>query len=164
MQVGPAQENAALRPHMRYGPGLILQPSDGTGWTMGVVIGEVARKLGYRPGMACAVIGNPPGLTFGLPSGATAAADLILAFATDRATLRAIAPRALNLYGIGARLWFAYPKKTGPVRSDLDRDHGWDPVTSEGLLPVTQIALDDTWSALRFRWRDEIRTITRKGA
>src|SRR5690349_14884951 len=52
---------------------------------MGVVIGEVARKLGYRPGMACAVIGNPPGLTYGLPSGATAAAELILAFAQDRA-------------------------------------------------------------------------------
>ena len=131
---------------------------------MSVVIGEVARKLGYRPGMACAVIGNPAGLTYGLPSGATAAADLILAFAQDRATLRSIAPRALNLYGIGARLWFAYPKKTGPVRSDLDRDHGWDPVTSEGLLPVTQIALDDTWSALRFRFREEIPKLMRAGA
>lgn len=131
---------------------------------MGVVIGEVARKLGYQPGMACAVIGNPPGLTFGLPSGATAAADLILAFTADKATLRSIAPRALNLYGIGARLWFAYPKKSGPVRSDLDRDHGWDPVTSEGLLPVTQIALDDTWSALRFRFREEIPKVMRAGA
>ena len=129
---------------------------------MGVVIGEVARRLGYRPGMACAVIGNPPGMTFGLPSGATAAADLILAFAADRATLRAVAPRALNLYGIGARLWFAYPKKTGPVRSDLDRDHGWEPLTQAGLLPVTQVALDATWSALRFRLREEIPTLTRK--
>jgi hypothetical protein len=131
---------------------------------MGVVIGEVARKLGYRPGMACAVLGAPQGMTFGLPNGATAAADLILAFAADKAALRAIAPRALNLYGIGARLWLAYPKKTGPVRSDLDRDHGWDPLTSEGLLPVTQVALDDTWSALRFRFREEIPKVMRAGA
>jgi hypothetical protein len=131
---------------------------------MGVVIGEVAHKLGYRPGMACAVLGAPQGMSFGLPNGATAAADLILAFAADKASLRAIAPRALNLYGIGARLWFAYPKKTGPIRSDLDRDHGWDPVTTEGLLPVTQVALDDTWSALRFRFREEIPKLMRAGA
>jgi hypothetical protein len=32
------------------------------------------------------------------------------------------------------------------------------------LLPVTQVALDDTWSALRFRFRDEIRKLTRKKA
>jgi hypothetical protein len=37
-------------------------------------------------------------------------------------------------------------------------------VTSEGLLPVTQIALDDTWSALRFRFREEIPKLMRAGA
>ncbi len=113
--------------------------------------------------MSAAVMGAPNGFDLGIPTGATAAADLILAFATDKAALRAIAPRALNLYGIGARLWFAYPKKTGPIRSDLDRDHGWDPVTSEGLLPVTQVALDETWSALRFRFREEIPKLMRAG-
>jgi len=72
------------------------------------------------------------------------------------------AARALDLYGVGGRLWFAYPKKTGPVRTDLDRDHGWEPLTQAGLLPVTQVPLDATWSALRFRLREEIPTLTRK--
>ena len=37
-------------------------------------------------------------------------------------------------------------------------------LTTEGLLPVTQVALDDTWSALRFRFREEIPKIMRAGA
>jgi hypothetical protein len=30
------------------------------------------------------------------------------------------------------------------------------------LLPVTQVAIDETWSALRFRRRREIAKLTRK--
>ena len=46
-------------------------------------------------------------------------------------------------------VWFAYPKGG---RSDLSRDSLW-PIVSErtGMRPITQVALDDTWSALRFR-------------
>ena len=32
-----------------------------------------------------------------------------------------------------------------------------------GLVAVTQVAIDDTWSALRFRYRDEVAKLTRKG-
>ncbi|WPB84495.1 hypothetical protein [Sediminicoccus rosea] len=112
--------------------------------------------------MVCAVLEPPPGLKHGLPATSASEPELILAFAPDRAALSRVAARALDLYGVGGRLWFAYPKKTGPVRSDLDRDHGWEPLTQAGLLPVTQVALDATWSALRFRLREEIPTLTRK--
>ncbi len=112
--------------------------------------------------MVCAVLEPPPGLKHGLPATSASEPELILAFAPDRASLSRVAARALDLYGVGGRLWFAYPKKTGPVRSDLDRDHGWEPLTQAGLLPVTQVALDATWSALRFRLREEIPTLTRK--
>jgi hypothetical protein len=112
--------------------------------------------------MVCAVIDPPAGFKHGLPATNASEPELILAFASDRATLARVAARALDLYGVGGRLWFAYPKKTGPVRSDLDRDHGWEPLTQAGLLPVTQVALDHIWSALRFRLREEIPTLTRK--
>ena len=51
--------------------------------------------------------------------------------------------------GHPAYVWFAYPKGG---RSDLNRDSLW-PLVAErtGMRPITQIALDDTWSALRFR-------------
>ena len=48
-------------------------------------------------------------------------------------------------------LWVAYPKKTSALASDLDRDHGWEPMTAAGFDPVSQVAIDDTWSALRWK-------------
>ena len=68
----------------------------------------------------------------------------------------------LPSYGRGGRLWFAYPKKSGARASDISRDTGWAPLLEAGLLPVTQVALDADWSALRFRFRDEVPTLTRK--
>ncbi len=123
---------------------------------------SIPRKLGFKPGMVCAVIEPPSGFKHGLVASSASEPELILAFAADRASLQRVAARALDLYGVGGRLWFAYPKKGGPVRSDLDRDHGWEPLTQAGLLPVTQVALDRVWSALRFRLREEIPTLTRK--
>ncbi|MCS6891559.1 MAG: hypothetical protein NZN45_08075 [Rhodovarius sp.] len=123
---------------------------------------DIPRKLGYKPGMVCAVIEPPAGFRHGLPVSNASEPELILAFALDRASLGRVAARALDLYGVGGRLWFAYPKKTGPLRTDLDRDHGWEPLTQAGFLPVAQIALDATWSALRFRLREEVPTLMRK--
>jgi len=123
---------------------------------------SIAKKLGFKPGMVCAVIDPPNGMKHGLPASTASEPELILAFAPDRANLARAAARALDLYGVGGRLWFAYPKKGGPIRSDLDRDHGWEPLTQAGLLPVTQVALDSTWVALRFRLREEVPTLTRK--
>jgi hypothetical protein len=59
-------------------------------------------------------------------------------------------------------LWLAYPKKSSGVKTDLSRDAGWPPLEAADFLPVTQISLDETWSALRFRRRSEIKTLTRK--
>lgn len=45
-------------------------------------------------------------------------------------------------------LWIAYPKGN---RSDINRDTLWPIVTEYGMRPNGQVAIDDTWSALRFR-------------
>jgi hypothetical protein len=45
-------------------------------------------------------------------------------------------------------LWFAYPKGN---KADINRDSLWPIVAEYGLRPNAQVALDDVWSALRFR-------------
>jgi hypothetical protein len=45
-------------------------------------------------------------------------------------------------------LWIAYPKGG---RADINRDSLWPIVAEYGLRPISQVALDETWSALRFR-------------
>jgi len=53
-------------------------------------------------------------------------------------------------------LWFAYPKGTSKVKTDINRDT--IRVTGEeyGITTVTAISIDDTWSALRFRPVDRV--------
>ncbi|TDD70504.1 hypothetical protein E1262_09710 [Jiangella aurantiaca] len=45
-------------------------------------------------------------------------------------------------------VWVAYPKGG---RSDVNRDSLWPIVAEFGLRPNGQVAIDDVWSALRFR-------------
>ena len=71
--------------------------------------------------MVCAVLEPPAGFKHGLPATNASEPELILAFAPDRAALARVAAKALDLYGVGGRLWFAYPKKTANIRTDLDR-------------------------------------------
>lgn len=53
-------------------------------------------------------------------------------------------------------LWFAYPKGTSKIRTDINRDT--IRVTGEGfgITTVTAISINDTWSALRFRPVDRV--------
>lgn len=53
-------------------------------------------------------------------------------------------------------LWFAYPKGTSKIKTDINRDT--IRVTGEefNITTVTAISIDDTWSALRFRPVDRV--------
>jgi hypothetical protein len=115
-----------------------------TGWTFG------------RPDALAAAVPLPAG------DAPAAAPDVIVAFVHAAADVAPALARALPHYADGRALWFAYPKKTGAIRTDVTRDRGWEPAAAHDLLAVTQVAVDDTWSALRFRRRAEIRTLTRR--
>ncbi len=127
-------------------------------------MGAVLAKLGFKPGMTGCAIGRPDALAdlLPLPSGPADDADLTIAFVTGSADVEPLAARLLPAHRPGARLWFAYPKKSGAICSDMSRDTGWQPLAARDFLPVTQVAIDADWSALRFRPRAEIPRLTRQ--
>ena len=45
-------------------------------------------------------------------------------------------------------LWVLYPKAN---RTDVNRDTLWPILAGYGLRPISQVAVDEVWSALRFR-------------
>ena len=112
----------------------------------------------------CWALARPDELTaiIDLPSVVSGPVDLIIAFMRSVADVAPISAQVLPRYRRGGALWFAYPKKTGSIKTDISRDNGWELLADRDILPVTQIAIDDNWSALRFRYRDEIKTLTRK--
>lgn len=48
-------------------------------------------------------------------------------------------------------LWFAYPKGTSKIKTDINRDTIRITGEKYGITTVTAISISDTWSALRFR-------------
>lgn len=59
-------------------------------------------------------------------------------------------------------LWLAYPKGTSKKYTcDFNRDTGWAVLGKLGFEPVRMVAIDDDWSALRFRRVEYIKKMTR---
>jgi hypothetical protein len=57
----------------------------------------------------------------------------------------------LKKIGPDSVLWFAYPKGTSKIKTDINRDTIRTTAEEFGITTVTAISINDTWSALRFR-------------
>jgi hypothetical protein len=62
-----------------------------------------------------------------------------------------------------ALLWFIYPKGSSKKYTcEFNRDNGWAAIGAKGFEPVRQVAIDEDWSALRFRKVEHIKTMIRQ--
>jgi hypothetical protein len=82
----------------------------------------------------------------------TGAVRFALAFVITQTELDA-ASRRLTKASVGdAILWMVYPKGTSRrYRCEFNRDSGWALLRQAGFEPVRMVAVDEDWSALRFR-------------
>jgi hypothetical protein len=114
----------------------------------------LAEKLLIKPNSAVwvsdatrtSLLGPLPGGT--KTTGAIGEAATAVVFADDSRAARAILDA--NRAGIAspATFWVAYPKGN---RADINRDTLWPILSDYGMRPIGQVAIDETWSALRFR-------------
>jgi hypothetical protein len=58
--------------------------------------------------------------------------------------------------------WLAYPKGSSKkYKCEFNRDNGWNELGKHGFEPVRMVAIDEDWSALRFRRAENIKAMTR---
>ena len=116
---------------------------------------DVTAKLQIKPGQLVAALaadGDVPSVvtTDVNPSADPGAADAVVAFARNQAELDSVAAPAIEAARRDKLAWIAYPK-AGKLGTDLNRDVLAALLAGQGVQPVRQVAIDDTWSALRFR-------------
>jgi hypothetical protein len=120
---------------------------------------SVAEKLLMREGYAVLLVNAPNGYkaTLGkLPKGAkivtesSQPVDLIQIFAATKAGMSELFVKVKPLLKEEGLLWATYPK-AGQMDTDLKREVVWECGQAVGMRPVSQIAVDEVWSALRFK-------------
>ena len=85
-----------------------------------------------------------------------------LAFVTTRSEVERLTREITARVSGDAILWFAYPKKSSRLyQSELSRDAGWEELGRAGYECVRMVAIDEDWSAARFRHVDFIRKLQR---
>jgi hypothetical protein len=81
-----------------------------------------------------------------------------LAFVTRKKDVDELAPQIVKRTKGDAILWFAYPKGTSKkYPCDFNRDNGWDALKALEWDTVRAVAIDENWSALRFRRTEYIK-------
>lgn len=111
---------------------------------------SLAKKLQIKAGQKVRLVSAPKGFSCDAPTTKAASADVVLIFVKNKAELDTRAGPALEAAREDRLSWIAYPK-AGQLDTDLNRDIIWRLLGPKGVRPVRQVALDDVWSALRFR-------------
>ncbi|NOV04153.1 YdeI/OmpD-associated family protein [Paenibacillus planticolens] len=77
--------------------------------------------------------------------------DFVQVFAYTRDDVERLAPAAIEAVTPEGMLWINYPKGTAKIKTDINRDSGWDTVNQLNFEGVSLVSIDETWSAMRFR-------------
>lgn len=130
---------------------------------------STSQKLLIKPGFRVLALNAPDDaarLLSPLPEAVEVAAqptggadfDAVLAFVRSKDEVAHYVASIVAGVKPGGLLWVAYPKKSGSIRTDISRDDGWQPMWSPGWDTVSLVALDETWSAMRFRSLSETKS------
>lgn len=91
--------------------------------------------------------------------------EFIQIFATSIADAEILVPKAIEALEGNSYLWICYPKGSSKkYKSDLNRDTAREVAGKYNYEPVTLVAIDNDWSALRIKDPDNIKTMKRKSA
>lgn len=84
--------------------------------------------------------------------------DYVHVFADNQKQLEELVTSVGQVGKYDCVFWASYPKGTGKIKSDIKRETVWKAFDLIGQEAVTQVAIDDTWSALRARPYDKVGT------
>jgi len=127
----------------------------------------LAKKLQVKPDSCWLIYDEPAGYTdslLPLPDGAKFVFstgqnfDGVQLFVTNSTELAAALKVIAPVLKADTIFWIIYPKKNSGITTDLEMMSNWDEPTRYGLRPVASVAVNDTWTGLRFKPVDQVKT------
>jgi hypothetical protein len=119
---------------------------------------SVADKLQIKAGKVVLTVNDPADyavLLGKLPDGARMMTkseqpvDIVHVFAHNCAEMEKLLPGLKDRLKPGGFIWLSYHKGGSGVATDINRDSIWRYRQTIGLQAVSQVAINDDWSALR---------------
>jgi len=83
--------------------------------------------------------------------------DIIQLFVLNNSELREELKNLQPYFQADTIIWIAYPKKPSGMATDLGMMSSWEETSKYSLRPVASVAINETWTALRFRPDDQIK-------
>ena len=126
---------------------------------------SLSQKLQLKPDQRLVLLNPPPGYSARLASELANVSlsaespepcEAVLLFVNNLAEVASLSPEATRLVKPNGLLLIAYPKGSSKIKTDVNRDTLWQAIQPTGWRPVRQIALDEVWSAMRFRPSDQV--------
>jgi predicted CoA-binding protein len=121
---------------------------------------SLVKKLLIKPGYSILLTNAPTGYREELgtlPDGAKIVeapqheVDMVQLFVSSKAELHQYAQQAIDAVKKEGLLWICYPKGSTKAKLDINRDILWNEMAPYHQTGVTLIAINATWSAMRFR-------------
>ncbi|WP_082702667.1 hypothetical protein [Pseudacidovorax intermedius] len=92
-------------------------------------------------------------------------AEFAIAFVVTQAELTSASSKLAKACVGDSVLWMVYPKGASKkYKCEFNRDSGWPALGEAGFEPVRMVAVDEDWSALRFRRVEYIKVMARNPA
>jgi hypothetical protein len=89
--------------------------------------------------------------------------EFMMIFVRSVSEVSHFAPIALHNLTADGILWFCYQKKSSKLyTSGPERDHGWNALNDLGFRGIRMVAIDEDWSAMRFRNIKYIKSSSRR--
>jgi hypothetical protein len=138
----------------------------------GVIVADVFAKLNLKAQAEIVVLDAPASFEaeIGKLQGVSVMRSLpkrgrvafALAFVTKLSEVESIAKAIVKLAEGDPIIWFAYPKGSSRrYKCEFNRETGWAALGAAGFEGVRMIAIDEDWSAVRFRRAEFIKTLIR---
>jgi len=130
----------------------------------------ILKKMTWKEGMNIQIWNAPPELdeliSFWKKDGlvqSEAKPDFMLAFVRNEEEIKNYFLEMQKLAPGDQQIWMAYPKRSSKLyKAQINRDSGWSYLGNFDYESVRQIAINEDWSALRFRKTKFVKVMTRK--